>query len=541
MTPIDDLARNLALRSPRGPATERIARAVAAPMSRRRALKVAAAASVTSFFSLRTGTAHAACPSCPQPNDPQHFTQFCGHPKLAGCLYVCCPPGDKCCQTDEAVTCCGEGYTCGEIVNGGYGCRCVKPCGYDCCKDNEDCIVPQIDDVPDEENPENYFCYQRCPYPRDHCDGTSKACCTAQEECCGDGCCTVGLKCCVEHGVNWCCGPPYDCGVDIGMCGCTRSQRCGSYCCPFGSTCCDAAQGCCGPTKFDDLLDDLGQFIGGAFGGASRASTARIRRDLTQLAASAGAAEAVVAIGAVADLTELAYDRIRSDRPDHAYRHAVRPHKPALSPIAAGPGLDAAAASALTKMLIAEARAWTLVYAAAVARARSLSALRARNRRAAVRQARASGAFAGDAAKALSRVPRLRSAAVAALRSAGTPEVTVTEAEFRAFQALVRADGLPADVRARLSQLGLRSAEQRQVAKLILARRPGTLAPNVLIAPLASASKQATLRKLVRELRQIGASSRKQPITRFRSRPRKVRAVRPHTSQAAGLRPRGGG
>lgn len=64
MTPIDDLARNLALRSPRGPAAERVARAVAA-MSRRRAFQVAAAAGVTSFFTLRTGTAYAACPSCP--------------------------------------------------------------------------------------------------------------------------------------------------------------------------------------------------------------------------------------------------------------------------------------------------------------------------------------------------------------------------------------------------------------------------------------------------------------------------------------------
>jgi hypothetical protein len=247
----------------------------------------------------------------------------------------------------------------------------------------------------------------------------------------------------------------------------------------------------------------------------------------------------VVAIGAVADLVELAHDRIRSDAPDRAYRHPVSAHKPALVAIAPGPGLDAGAAVALTKMLAAEARAWALVYAAAVARGRSLSALRARNAKAALRQARASGEFAAGAAKVLGRVPRLRTVALTALRNAGTPEVTVSEAEFRSFQASVRADGLPADVRARLSQLGLNPAEQRRVAKLVLARRPGTLANNVLIEPLADASKQAALRRVARQLRHIAATARKHPITRSKARPRKVRGARPHASQASARRARG--
>ena len=143
MSRIDDVARGLALRSPRGPDVdgiradaadlplERIARALAAPMSRRRALRLAAAAAGTSLFTLKTERAYG-CQSCPQPNDPPHWTQFCGHARGVGCLYVCCPPEFTCCQTEKGVVCCKVGYGCGPVVDNLPTCSCKQPCGAGC-------------------------------------------------------------------------------------------------------------------------------------------------------------------------------------------------------------------------------------------------------------------------------------------------------------------------------------------------------------------------------------------------------------------------
>jgi hypothetical protein len=246
-----------------------------------------------------------------------------------------------------------------------------------------------------------------------------------------------------------------------------------------------------------------------------------------------------VAIGAVADLAVLAYDSIKNPRPDSAYRRAVKAPRVALRPVAPGAGLDAAAAQALSKLLIAEARAWALIYAAAVARMRALGAIKARNMKAARGQARASATFAAGAAKALRRVPRLRTAALAALQSSGTPEVRVTANQVRSFQSSVRSDGLPADLRARLSQLGLSAAEKRRVAKLIVARRGDARDRNVLVEPLASDSQQAALRTLVRKLGRFAAATRRRPISASKPGPAKVRARRPHTSESSVNRPRG--
>jgi hypothetical protein len=255
--------------------------------------------------------------------------------------------------------------------------------------------------------------------------------------------------------------------------------------------------------------------------------------------AAPGPIDAVVAIGAVSDLGRLAADRIRSRRPDKAFRRAVKAPSVRVKPIAAGPGLDAAAAKALTTMLAAEARAWALLYAAAIARARSLSALRHHKAGAARTQSRASAAFAAKAAKGLRRLPSLRTAAVAALRNSGTSEVTTTTADVKAFQDQVRSSGLPADLRARLSQLGLDRSEQRQVKKLILARLPASLAGNLLIEPLADPSNQAALRALAKQLSRIARRSRRHPITSHKPGPRVRQGTRPHVSRASGRRSRG--
>jgi hypothetical protein len=564
MSKIDDLARSLADRtSPAGNsdriradaddlAFERIARMLATPISRRRAFRLAAAASFgASFFALRADRAYA-CRSCPtDPRGsifPPEYTQFCGHPvgMEPACHYTCCLPAETCCQTEGAVLCCPPNTNC--VTNPGPTCRCKpeKVCGVDpfteqvgCCMPDEECFEPPGADVD-----EDLFCTPSCPqgseqyqclddgFPTGHCCDAGN-----DEDCCGDGCCNEDGLCCSSGGEDLCCPREYDCTAIPGVCGCSQGQRCGEHCCGLGSVCCTINTGgtqlnvaCCSATNLDELLDSLKRFFGVGTGPYYGTGAASRKGDA---AAAAGVADALVAIDAVGDLARLAHAHIKSPPRDSAYRRAVRAPKVALRPVRSGPGLDAASAQALTKLLIAEARAWALIYAAAVARARSLTAIRAKKMAAARTQSRASAAFAARAARALRPIPRLRTAALAALRAGGAAEVSVTANQVRALQRTLARTGLPADFRARLSQLGLNAAERRRVAKLIVADKGGAHAANVLIEPLADAARQAAIRRMAKQLRRIAAASRRHPIRSSMPRPRTVPASRPHTSRAA--------
>ena len=407
--------------------------------------------------------------------------------------------------------------------------------------------------------PETDFCAPRCPPGRIHCLGTG-TCCSSTEACCGEGCCPGG-RCCERDGDHWCCPPALACGEFAGTCGCPSGQLCGDGCCPEGSACCrfsvlvdlfgrlkvrSTRYSCCSPGLEKRLIDYANELVnltplsGGGFGFEQSARAAGRRHERGRVAASAGAPDALVALGAVANLAALAGDGLRSGRPDSRYRRAVRARRPALAPITPGPGLDAAAATALDELASAEARAWTLLNAAAVARARSLGAIRAGNAKAARTQARASGRFAARAGRALRPVPGLRTAAVAALRRAGTAEVTVTGRQVAAFQAAVHSGGLPVDLRTRLTQLGLDGAEQARVAALMLARQPESAAGNALIAPLADPTRLARTAVLAKLLARQAARSRKQQFTVSKVRPRTVDGISPrsHASQSSRRRPR---
>ena len=584
MSRIDDLARGLALRAPRGAAVadvraeaadlpvERIARATAEPMSRRGALRVLGGALITAAAPVSLSTPARAtraraqgCTAC----GVEHGAGCVGNYKCGqGALEeepVCCtfpgyfgplrtPFGGTCAQAGGqgntppggAMCCCPAGSACGDPAVA--ACTCPKPCGSGCCQQGEDCVMG------DRSAPETDFCAPRCPPLEVHCQGTG-TCCEPGTQCCGTGCCSGG-QCCNRDGQQWCCSYNQVCGDSAGTCKCAFGQRCGGKCCPTGSECCRnslaldifrisgggaphlAHYSCCSPGLEKQLLDhieSIPSIFGGLFGSAASAGAQRGR------AAAAGGADALVALAAVSELAALAGDRLSSGRSDADYRHRVRARKTALRPIAPGPGLDAAAARELDKLVSAEARAWALVNAWAVAHARSLGAIRARNARAAVTQARASGRFAAQAAKALRPVPGLRRTAAAALRRAGTPEVTVSERQVIAFQDAVRRDGLPADTRARLTQLGLGRAEQQRVSALIVRRQPGSLAGNVLIAPLADASTLARIGELARLLTRRAARSRKQPIAVSSPGPRKAEGTSPraHASQSSQRRRRG--
>jgi hypothetical protein len=563
MSKIDDLARSLAERpSPAGTsrvradaddlAFERIARVLATPISRRRALRLAAAAAGASFFAVRAAPAYG-CRSCPvDPRGsifPPEYTQFCGHPvgMEPACHYTCCLPAETCCQNESGVLCCPPNTNC--VTNPGPTCKCKpeKVCGVDpfteqvgCCLPEEECFEPPGADVDEDlfctpscpEGAERYQCLDEGGFPTGHCCDAGN-----DEDCCGDGCCNEDGYCCSSGGEEVCCPREYDCTAIPGVCGCSQYQRCGQHCCGLGSVCCTINTGgtqlnvaCCSATNLDELLDSLKRFFGVGTGPYYGTDAAARKSDA---AAAAGVADALVAIDAVGDLARLAHAHIKSPPRDSAYRRAVRAPRVALRPLRSGPGLDAASAQALTKMLVAEARAWALVHAAAVTRARSLTAIRAKNMKAARTQAMASAAFAARAARALRPVPRLRSSALAALRKGGAAEVSVTANQVRALQRRAARTGLPADLRARLSQLGLGAADRRRVAKLIVAGKGDARAANVLIEPLADASSQAAIRRMSKQLRRIAAVSRRHPIRSSKPGPRRVRASRPHTSRAA--------
>ena len=559
MSKIDDVARSLAERSP--PASdvrlERIARVVATPISRRRALRLAAAAGASSFFTLPS-RAHAQaaddpCPTCASRPGTSPCCLRLGNGLAKVAIGQCYDPKTEACcfgpdpyDGQPTAWICTRGTKCS-----GSGCACARElCGGRCCADDETCYMD------DPLSPGTDFCVPKCPPGEYNCRAAG-ACCPSVDHCCGDGCCRG--HCCNQGGEAWCCEDTNVCSDIAGFCGCPQGQRCGGLCCPAGETCCRASivtelgligrklnvgfYGCCSPGLEKTLRDALEKLLHleplPLWGEASSASGQAAQRQRARAAASAGAADAIVALGAVQAQGALAADLLRSGPPDSRYRHAVRAHRPSLRPVAPGPGLDATAAQALNKLLAAEARAWSLLSAAATAYARSLGAIRASNARAARSQARAYGQFAGKAAKALRSVPGLRAAAAAALQSGGTPEVTMTARQVADFQASVRRGGLPADLRARLTQLGLGRAERRKVARLVLGTEPQRVAGDLLIAPLADASRRAALGTLAKLLARQAARSRKQPITVSKRRPRNVRgtAPRPHTSQSSRRRP----
>ena len=94
--------------------------------------------------------------------------------------------------------------------------------------------------------------------------------------------------------------------------------------------------------------------------------------------------------------------------------------------------------------------------------------------------------------------------------------------QVRAAQALVRTGGLPADLRARLTQLGVGRADQKRVARILIGAKPRG-GPR-LVAPLANASKFGTT---ARVFAKAAARSRNRPIVVSRPRPGRIRASQP--------------
>ncbi len=237
-----------------------IAMAVAEPISRRGALRVAGAAAVTTFFGVRTGTAKADCPTCPRSVDPPTYSQRCSVARGVGCIFVCCPQTYTCCTTDLGVVCCREGYGCGPVNQFGQPtCKCANSCGSGCCKPGETCADPATGlccQIP---------CGETCCKSGQKCaDPRRGVCCQEFEQgCIGKNttlCCDATFgTCCAGSVATQCCGYGQKCSAD-GACKCQPGHRkeCVDTCCTKNQKCCTGVKGknFCVPKQWGCCGDD---------------------------------------------------------------------------------------------------------------------------------------------------------------------------------------------------------------------------------------------------------------------------------------------
>jgi hypothetical protein len=224
---------------------DELARGAAAPMPRRRMVRVLGATLAASVLpaALRPGRARAAdCSS--------------GYPQ--SCFQLCCSADDLCCPTDDGVgACCPAGKRTtrlpGGLVGkticvtapGGNPCHAVwtcasgTPCGGEpdspatCCKPDEKCVgglcMPACSHGRER-------CGSRCCPKGYECDGgRCRRRCRGEQTRCGRRCCPKGQRCV---------------GGRCRRCP-SRHEACGKKCCPKGHTCCtpiskgDTGSVCC--------------------------------------------------------------------------------------------------------------------------------------------------------------------------------------------------------------------------------------------------------------------------------------------------------
>jgi len=419
------------------PVAELVARTLATPMPRRRAVGLMAGA-LLAGSAWRPGRARAAtCTGA--------FPKKCTH---SGGAEVCTTADGSCCETKNCIVGCKGCETCA----GGTCSDTPKMCGHPDCGFPDKNARPKFCFV---EGTVTYFCTDNKPVQQ-----VSGWCCRAGEVCppttpdrFGD-CICRGEVC----GETLCCDPGEVCESSFfgDRNGCVKKcpdgkARCrGSECCTGDLVCTSDGCACpsgtvqrgvgkCVPPKEDPgdprwhPIDNLLNMMGAtsASHGGSRLMIARPSQ--TGSSAVDSALVAIAAVNGQATAAQLAFN---SGKRDPAFRRKVRPARIRVPRVSAGAGLDAASAAAISKWLAAEAKAWALAAASAKALWRARAAKVKGQRGFARSQLRQSAKFAGEAATALKRVQALRTAAANALTAGGVAEVTPTAVS--AFAAAVR-------------------------------------------------------------------------------------------------------
>lgn len=263
---------------------DELARSMAQPMPRRKALRLLGGAIVSTAIptSLWPSAARAG-PATRRRADCEGAPDCKEHPGTRTCLSfgiegndgctryirVCCPQGpeeqSECCPAKHSATCCYKGQDCEPYQSGDrqYA-KCVgcpsghEKCGTTCCGIGEKCADPGSDNC--------------CPPRTIPCgSGRDANCCATNEVCCKNTCCPPRTRCTTVKGKVVCapCTPPKTkkCGNTCctkgqsccnGKC-CSKSQKCcfEDHCCPktatcCGETCCPKGKKCCGDHCCDD-------------------------------------------------------------------------------------------------------------------------------------------------------------------------------------------------------------------------------------------------------------------------------------------------
>jgi hypothetical protein len=510
---------------------EGVAKAVAAPITRRRAVAVIGG-TVLAGSLLRPGRANAGC----FPGGPK----VCSNPKGAR---VCVPSDLACCSNENcAIACpypwrvCASPAVCNDtarmcsdpemrrranvstpnatqfcsmtltVVNGcveGRESRAIR--GW-CCRPNDECVLLR-----------DRFGTCHCPQERE----------------CGERCCPDDEVCVTTRGGRFCkrpCPPGRRFDID-GQCVCESGAMCGLRCCPEGQVCdTSAGRRCVTPTIPPNPLRQLWDAFTGYGDAVNQAAGSRAGGNQHRIAfLSAGltpVGTALLQLAAVSAQGVAAAGAFTGFHSDRAYRSRVVAATPRRARLAGTPGFNPGAARALDALLDAEAKAFAQVAAAGTALARSRGALRARDNTSARRQALAAAGFASAAAGGLRRVPGLRANAARALRAAGIPEVNVDPADAYAYRESARTGGPPADLTALLQGLGVTGADLRRARE---AFAPVPTGGPALIAPLADPARTANLRSLAQLLATYARDVRRTPIRRSSTAPLKVSPPRSRT------------
>jgi hypothetical protein len=364
--------------------------------------------------------------------------------------------------------CCRAGEICGTTQFGDCTCTGILCGQHLCCQKGEICET-------------NFFgsrnaCVIKCPDSKDPCQGGGD-CCTGDLICTINGCaCPDGL---VQSGIGVCVSAKKDAGSPS-------------------------------PLQFIQNWLNMGAASSAAHGGSSsHAVRARIAQSTTP-----AVDRALIAIAAVNGQAGAAQAAFSEGKRDPAFRHKVDVARVRSPSVVAGPGLDAGSASALTKLLTAEAKAYALVAASATALWRSRDAQAKGQFADAKSQLRASSRFAAEAAAALKRVPALRIAAAHALTAGAVAEVTPTEDQVTGFLSSAKSSGIPAYLRTPLSALGVRGADLKRVRAGLLRQTSSSIVGPALIEPLQSARGAGDLKQLTLELSRFATRARKHTIAR---------------------------
>ena len=229
-----------------------LARALASPMPRRRAVRmVGAALAVAALPGLRPRSALARSSITCDPNTEELCSKNAG-------TQVCMPLGGTCCifgpesgYDGGLLVGCGKGARCG---SGKLGDRCVcdqhwdaegncvecdeaDKCGKNCCKKGQYCASPK----------KGLCCKEGATY-----------CTVIAGSGSGSGggkatCCPEGTKCCANDKRSDCCRPGQQCRA--GRCTCPDgTQSCGGTCCKTGERC---SNGKCCPKDRVNCGDDF--------------------------------------------------------------------------------------------------------------------------------------------------------------------------------------------------------------------------------------------------------------------------------------------